>query len=93
MRKGFNKVRTLQSPEGEWISDLNTLERMVQDFYIKVFQGESVNTEGNIPQTSCLLSLLANQYLKFSQQIMMEKLKAAIFDMVPGPDGFHVGFY
>ncbi|MCH93152.1 putative ribonuclease H protein, partial [Trifolium medium] len=86
----------LKDENGHWIEDIGQLQRMANEFYIKLFSEDNIQREWH--QTAITYPVIANDVMeKLAAPITQEEVRNAVFNMhpwkAPGPDGFPAGFY
>ena len=86
----------LKDAEGEWISDLMALAKMVQNFYQTLFTTEGQDGH-SLRYPNSFLILPRDLQQNLSKPFSKDEDKKALFDMapykVPCVDGFHAGFF
>jgi hypothetical protein len=86
----------LKDANGQWIEDVNQLQKLANEFYIKLFIEDNLVREWH--QTPISYPLLTQDELQqLAAPITQEEVRSAVFNMhpwkAPGPDGFPAGFY
>lgn len=91
-----NLVASLQAENGDLITNISDLERMITDFYWKLYKSEGV-TNMNIVLDAIPVRVTEEMNLMLTAEYTKEEVKTALFQMAPskapGPDGFPVQFF
>jgi hypothetical protein len=95
-RRRKNNVTMLKDANGQWIEDVNQLQKLANEFYIKLFTEDNLVREWH--QTPISYPLLTQDELQqLAAPITQEEVRSAVFNMhpwkAPGPGGFPAGFY
>jgi hypothetical protein len=95
-RRRKNNVTMLKDANGQWIEDVNQLQKLANEFYIKLFTEDNLVREWH--QTPISYPLLTQDELQqLAAPITQEEVRSAVFNMhpwkAPGLGGFPAGFY
>jgi hypothetical protein len=95
-RRRRNNILMLRNSDGQWIEEVDQLQRMMNDFYQHLFLANHYSMEWS--KTNITYPCLEeNEIAALAAPITNKEVKNALFEMspwkAPGPDGFPAGFY
>jgi ribonuclease HI len=95
-RRKKNNILMLKDEKGQWIDNVDKLQDMATDFYVKLFSEDQLRRDWF--QTALSFPVLEPEVISdLAAPITREEVKRAVFNMhpwkAPGPDGFPAGFY
>jgi hypothetical protein len=95
-RRKKNNITMLKDSNGNWVEDVDQISQLINDYYVKLFDENSMSREWF--QTIISFSPLDLEMTnKIAAPINDKEVKNAVFKMspwkAPGPDGFPAGFY
>ena len=96
IRQSRKKIDSLKNERGEWISEPEKLEEVIQNYFQSLFKKEASSQPGStIPNG--FPKLRDDHRRMLMQSITRDEIRDALFDIKPfkssGKDGFHSGFY
>ncbi|WJX47132.1 hypothetical protein P8452_33857 [Trifolium repens] len=95
-RRRRNNIVMLKDVNGQWVEDVDQLQKLASDFYKNLFSHDQLTRDWY--QTD--ISYPAIDFIvkdKLNAPLVDDEIKQAVFQMhpwkAPGPDGFPAGFY
>jgi hypothetical protein len=95
-RRRRNNIVMLKDDNGQWIEDVDQLQKLASDFYRNLFSNDQLCREWHQTDIS-YPALTLSMKDKLNAPLADEEIKQAVFQIhpwkAPGPDGFPAGFY
>ncbi|PNX75251.1 ribonuclease H, partial [Trifolium pratense] len=95
-RRRRNNILMLKNDHGEWIEDVEQLQRMAKEFFQNLFSNTHARHEWKQTDIS-YPAIDSDTMTKLAVPFTNDEVKRALFAMqpwkAPGPDGFPAGFY
>jgi hypothetical protein len=95
-RRRKNNIIMLKDDNGQWVDDVNQLQKLANEFYMKLFANDNMARDWQ--QTPISYPVLSQDEVEqLAAPITQEEVRCAVFNMhpwkAPGADGFPAGFY
>lgn len=95
MRRQQKNILSLKCGGNEWYSDQEELKRLVREYYVKLYTGDSQVCQEH-PQFHFPV-LSHNDRNLLNRPVTVKEIETALFQMgpnkAPGPDGFPLAFF
>lgn len=97
IRRRRNRIEMLKNDDGEWISNVQELEKLAIEYYRRLYSMEDVDEM--VPQLARegFVSLTQADHAHLNKPFTAEEVESAVRTMgkykAPGPDGFQPVFY
>lgn len=96
VKRGRNKITSLRRESGEWVTEIEELRNMLQDYYSFIFKPDS-SWEVDMKESGSFPMLFEEIFSSLNAPYSETEIKQALFDMAPfkapGPDGLPAGFF
>ena len=96
IRQSMKKIDSLKNERGDWISEPEMFEEVIQNYFQALFKKEA-SSEPDSTILNVFPRLRDDHRIMLMQSITRDEIRDALFNMNPfkslGKDGFHAGFY